>query len=54
MVEAIKRANTFLKHRNPFLVVQSFFFLKRCDPEKQDIDTAIIEYVANTRGFIKR
>jgi hypothetical protein len=37
------------------LLFISLFFAKGCDPEKkQDIDTAIIEYVANTRGFYQK
>lgn len=37
------------------LIFLTFFLGKGCDKEKkQDIKTAVIEYVANTRGFYKK
>lgn len=37
------------------LLFLTFFLGKSCDTEnKQDIETAVIEYVANTRGFYQK
>jgi hypothetical protein len=37
------------------LLFLTFFLGKSCDSEsKQDVETAVIEYVANTRGFYQK